>query len=159
MTQKRSSTRTLQNNTELGPGICPKSPKSTRIISKYICRTSKLRLVLGPDLWSQGPNRCRNTISWLESLTFNILSFYRYEINSTLTGQNFLRESKMYYLAIINKILKCCKVVSFLLPNSRVSLLFTLSATVNGVHGLILRACKCIKSETRERPRFRPKSR
>ena len=34
MTQKRSSSTrsTLQNNTELGPGICPKSPKHTRII-------------------------------------------------------------------------------------------------------------------------------
>jgi hypothetical protein len=34
MSQKRSSssTRTLQNNIELGPGICPKSPKHTRII-------------------------------------------------------------------------------------------------------------------------------
>jgi hypothetical protein len=32
----------------------------------------------------------------------------------------------------------------------RVSLLFTLSATVNHVYAMILRACKCIKSETRE---------
>jgi hypothetical protein len=32
----------------------------------------------------------------------------------------------------------------------RVSLLFTLSATVNTVYAMILRACKCIKSETRE---------
>ena len=34
MTQKRSSSSTrstLQNNTELGPGVCPKSPKPTRI--------------------------------------------------------------------------------------------------------------------------------
>ena len=29
--EKRSTRSTLQNNTELGPGICPKSPKSTRI--------------------------------------------------------------------------------------------------------------------------------
>jgi hypothetical protein len=29
--KRSSSTRTLQNNTELGPGICPKSPKHTRI--------------------------------------------------------------------------------------------------------------------------------
>ena len=33
---------------------------------------------------------------------------------------------------------------------SRVSLLFTLLATANTVYAMILRACKCIKSETRE---------
>jgi hypothetical protein len=34
MTQKRSTRSTLQNNEELGPGICPKSPKFTRICPK-----------------------------------------------------------------------------------------------------------------------------
>jgi hypothetical protein len=39
----------------------------------------------------------------------------------------------------------------------RVSLFFTLSATLNTVHELILRACKYIKSETRKLPFFRLK--
>jgi hypothetical protein len=74
---------------------------------------------------------------------------------STLDGVEFLRESKMYHLALKyykSRLLRY--ILRILYP--RVSLCFTLSATANTVHALVLRACKYIfKSETRGLTAFR----
>ena len=64
----------------------------------------------------------------------------------------------MYHLALKCykiRLLRCILFKKTKVP--RVSLFFTLFATANTVHGVILRACKCIKSETRKPAIFRLK--